>query len=374
MNITRIFKRFLQIGNLGSLLLLFFFIIAIFIENSSYSQKFNQFINTNFLGLSITNWINEALMTLFFLQVGLEIKREIVEGELSDIKVAGLPIFGAIGGMLIPALIYYSFTYNTNYSSGFGIPMATDIAISLAIINLFGKSIPLPLKIFLAALAIIDDLGAIIIIALFYTKQFEWLYLVLAFILIIITIILSYKKNTNLLIYFSLIILLWLALHQCGIHPSIAGAVIALCFPFKQYKNEEKIMIPLHKIVTYFIVPIFILVNALINIKNINLLNLNNNYSLGIFFGLTIGKPLGILFFVWLSVKLKWAKLSNQLNYKYIIGAGIIAGIGFTMSIFISLLSFNNPAELNTAKLIITLAGLTSIVLATVYFKLISRS
>lgn len=308
-----------------------------------------------------------------FLQVGLEIKREIIEGELADIKVASLPIFGAIGGMLVPALIYFGFTCNTNYSSGFGIPMATDIAISLAIINMFGKTIPLPLKIFLAALAIIDDLGAIIIIAFFYTKQFEWFYLAIATMLILITLFLSYKKVTNLLIYFSLMLLLWLALHQCGIHPSIAGAVIALCFPFKYYKNEEQIMIPLHKIVTYFIVPIFILVNALINIKNFNLSTLSNNYSLGIFFGLTVGKPLGILMFVWLSIKLKWAKLSNQLNYKYITGAGIIAGIGFTMSIFISLLSFNNQTELNTAKLIITLAGLTSIIFATVYFKLINR-
>ncbi len=371
MVITRLFKKFLQLNNFGSFLLLFCFIVAIFIENSNYAQSFKVVLNSNILGLTVTNWVNEALMTIFFLQVGLEIKREIVKGELADFKIAALPIFGAIGGMIVPALIYYLFTYKTIYSKGFGIPMATDIAISLAVINMFGKIIPLSLKVFLAALAIIDDLGAIVVIALFYTKQIEWFYLIMAILFVIITIVISYNKITSIFIYLPLMILLWLALYHCGIHPSIAGAIVALCYPFKNYKNDEKNMILLNKTTTYFIVPVFILVNALININNLN--GLINSYNLGIFFGLTIGKPLGILLLVWLSIKLNFAKLSNGLNFKHILGAGIVAGIGFTMSIFISLLAFENQNQLNSVKLIITLAGITSILISIIYFKLINK-
>ncbi|MFN7913234.1 MAG: Na+/H+ antiporter NhaA [Bacteroidota bacterium] len=371
MLLTRIFKNFIKVEKTGSLLLVAAFITSFVIANSNFAGKFNQILEFHFFHLSVKDWINEGLMTLFFLQVGLEIKRELVEGELKDLKVAGLPIFGAIGGMLVPALIYYTFTFNTHYTKGFGIPMATDIALSLAIISLMGNKIPASLKLFLAALAIIDDLGAIVIIAIFYTNQFQLTYLVILFLLLIIIAIISYKKVTYIPIYILFLIVLWIILYNAGFHPSIAGAIIAISIPFKEFNNEERVLFPMHKFVTYGIVPIFILVNALIDVRNVIFDNFLNNYTLGIFFGLTLGKPLGILLFCWLSIKLKFAKLALELNYRLLLGAGIFAGIGFTMSIFVALLSFSKTDELNQAKLIITIAGFTSAIGGIIYFKLV---
>lgn len=370
MLLTRIFKNFLKVEKAGSLLLLSSFLTSLVIANSNFAVKFNQILESHFFYLSVKDWINEGLMTLFFLQVGLEIKRELVEGELKDFKIAGLPIFGAIGGMLVPALIYSIFTLNTNYSKGFGIPMATDIALSLAIISLMGNKIPASLKLFLAALAIIDDLGAIIIIALFYTNEFQLLYFILSLLILLIVSYISYKKVTYIPIYVLSLIALWIMLHNTGIHPSIAGACIAMSIPFKELRNEERFLLPLHQFVTYGIVPVFILFNALIDVRTVIFNDLLTNYTLAIFFGLAVGKPLGIILFCWLSVKLKLAKLASDLNYRMLLGAGIFAGIGFTMSIFVALLSFSNTNELNQAKLIITIAGIFSAIGGMAYFKL----
>ncbi len=371
MLLTRIFKNFLQVEKAGSSLLLIAFVSAFGIANSNFAEKFNQLIQVHFFHLSLKDWINEGLMTLFFLQVGLEIKRELVEGELKDLKVAGLPIFGALGGMIVPAAIYMIFTFNTNYSKGFGIPMATDIALSLAIISLLGNRVPASLKLFLAALAIIDDLGAIVIIAIFYTNEFQFTYLMLSVLILIVVAFVSYKKVTFIPIYVVSLIALWITLYNAGIHPSIAGACIAMCIPFKEFNNEERFLFPLHKFVTYGIVPLFILVNALIDVRDVSIDGLFNKYTLGIFVGLTLGKPLGIILFCWLSIKLKIAKLASDLNYILLLGAGILAGIGFTMSIFVTLLSFSETSELNQAKLIITIAGIVSALGGLAYFKLI---
>lgn len=372
MLISRFFKNFLKVEKSGSLLLLISFTLAFTIANTSFSESFNQILKFNLLHLSLTDWINEGLMTLFFLQVGLEIKRELVEGELSDFKVAGLPVFGAIGGMIVPAALYLLFTVNTNYTKGFGIPMATDIALSLAVISLLGNKIPTSLKLFLASLAIIDDLGAIAIIAIFYNTEFQLTYLLVSLIILLLINYAGYKKVTFLPLYAIGLILLWIVLHKAGIHPSISGALIAFAIPFKQFNNEERFLLPLHKLVNYGIIPIFILVNALIDVRNIELNNLFTHYTMGVFVGLTLGKPIGIILFCWISLKLKIAKLAKDLNYSLLLGAGIFAGIGFTMSIFVSLLAFTNSSELNAVKIIITLAGIFSTLIGVAYFKLIN--
>lgn len=365
------FKDFLRSGQIGGVLLLFSVAVSLFIANSAFGDEFAGFLATDFgftfgtkvYSFSISAWINDALMAVFFLLVGLEIKREMVEGELSSVKKASLPVVAAMGGMLVPAFIYYIFNRNEPTVSGWGIPMATDIAFALAIISMLGKSAPLSLKIFLAALAIVDDLGAILVIAVFYTNEVHFDYLLMAGGVLALLLIFNYLNLKALFFYIIPGIFLWYFIHHSGIHATIAGVLLALTIP----TNKTNIESPLEKLehllngpVHYFIMPIFALANTNITFQKEMISGLVSPLGLGIIAGLFIGKTVGVTLFAWIAVKLKLGDLPSESGWKHIIGLGMLAGIGFTMSIFISLLSFDDALHITEAKFAILCASIIS--------------
>lgn len=298
-------------------------------------------------------------MTIFFLMIGLELEREIYIGELSSFKNAALPIFAALGGMLFPALIYLIISSNSGFEKGFGIPMATDIAFAITILSLLGSKVPNSLKIFLTALAVIDDLGAILIIAFFYSKEIHWMYLGIASTIFGILLIMNRMKYYKLWPYLLLGFILWFCMLKSGIHATISGVLLAFAIPFQN--GEEKSISyqlekNLHSTVAFVILPLFTLANTAILFHFDNATSLPI-YAIGIFLGLVIGKPLGIFLFSWSSVYLRIAKLPEDLNWKIILGAGILGGIGFTMSIFISLLAFDDNNIINNSKFYIILSS-----------------
>ena len=379
-----IFKKFFQSGKIGGILLLICVIISLAIANSPQKQHFIDFLAQNIginlgtihLTYTISAWINDGLMAIFFLLVGLEIKRELLEGELSSIKKASLPVLAALGGMIIPASIYFIFNKDVDTVSGWGIPMATDIAFALAIIAMLGKSVPASLKIFLAALAIADDLGAILVIAIFYTAQIHWDYLVMAGGIFALLLALNYFKVTSLWFYLIPGLFLWYFVHHSGIHATIAGVLLAFTIP----TNESAIESPLEKLehflttpVNFLIMPIFALANTNITFQKEMVDGLVSPLGLGIIAGLFCGKTIGVTLFSWLAVKLKLAKLPSGSNWKHVIGVGMLAGIGFTMSIFISLLSFNNVDYILEAKFAILCASIIAGLCGFVYLKSIKK-
>ncbi|RYF99527.1 MAG: Na+/H+ antiporter NhaA, partial [Chitinophagaceae bacterium] len=324
------------------------------------------------MNYSLLTWINDALMAIFFLLVGLEIKRELVEGELSSIKNAALPVIAALGGMLVPAIIYFAFNSGTEAAKGWGIPMATDIAFALAIIAMLGKNVPASLKIFLAALAIVDDLGAIIVIAIFYTNQIHYEYLGLAAIVVILLSLMNYFGVKNLVFYLIPGIFLWYFVHHSGIHATIAGVLLAFTIPTNSTSTEsplEKLEHTLTVPVNYLIMPIFALANTNITFQKQMFGALVSPLGLGIIIGLFIGKTIGVTCFSFVAVKLKWASLPTGTNWKHIFGLAMLAGIGFTMSIFIALQSFNNPTQIAEAKFAILTASILSGVIGYLYLK-----
>lgn len=371
-----IFKQFFKSSQSGGIILLICVCIALVIANSSAKASFENFLATQ-IGFEIANysileWINDALMAIFFLLVGLEIKRELVEGELSSIKNAVLPVIAALGGMLVPAIIYFAFNNGTESAKGWGIPMATDIAFALAIIAMLGKNVPASLKIFLAALAIVDDLGAIIVIAIFYTNQIHFEYLGLAAIVITLLSLMNYFGVKNLIFYLVPGIFLWYFVHHSGIHATIAGVLLAFTIP----TNTTSIESPLEKLehaltipVNYLIMPIFALANTNITFQKDMFGALVSPLGLGIIIGLFIGKTIGVTCFSFLAVKLKWATLPTETNWKHIFGLAMLAGIGFTMSIFIALQSFNGSMHIAEAKFAILTASILSGVIGYLYLK-----
>lgn len=368
MNLSIYFKKFFNNSQSSGVLLILCVALALGIANSSLAVSFQQIldqkIGTSIFGLNypISIWINDGLMAIFFLLVGLEIKREIVEGELSSFKNASLPIFAAVGGMLVPALIYTIFNYDSKYSGGWGIPMATDIAFSLAILSMLGKKIPNSIKIFLAALAIVDDLGAILVIAIFYTDQIHWMYLFLSLGIGILLFLLNYLKVTKIIFYLIPGLFLWYFLHHSGIHATIAGVILAFSIPTNVSNTEisplEKLEHQLHLPVSFFIMPLFALSNTNITFENGMVDGLFSNLGMGIIFGLIIGKLLGINLFSFLAIKFKLSSLPQNSTWFQMIGVGLLAGIGFTMSIFIALLSFKTDIQIqNEAKFAILIAS-----------------
>ena len=282
-------------------------------------------------------------MTIFFLMVGLEIERELYIGELSSFKNAILPAMAAVGGMAIPSLIHYLFCYGKPEAAGNGIPMATDIAFSLGVLSLIGKRIPLSLKIFLTALAIIDDLGAIIIIGIFYTQTFSFLYLCFALLVFAILLVFNKLKIYSLWIYLPAGILLWYFLYRSGVHPTLSGVLLAFAIPFnKNGENQPSSILQhaLHKPVNFIIIPLFALANTAIHLPDTWKSEIFSANSLGIELGLLLGKPIGIVGFTLLGISLGIAKLPEEINMRKLVGIGMLAGIGFTMSIFISTLAF----------------------------------
>jgi NhaA family Na+:H+ antiporter len=373
MKITQVFNNFFESEKLGGLILLVCTITSLLVANSTFGENYHHFWLTEFSGKSIEYWVNDGLMTIFFLLIGLELEREIYQGELSNIKDALLPIFAAIGGMVVPAGIYLAFNFGTATQSGAGIPIATDIAFAIGILSLLGNRVPLSLKIFLTALAVIDDLGAILIIAIFYTKTILWSNLAIALgIFVFLYVLGKYFKVKNLLPYLIGGVFMWYFMLHSGVHATITGVLLAFAIPFGSGGNKSTSYILqhiLHKPVAFLILPIFALANTAI-VMNGNLAEVvTENYSLGVALGLVVGKPLGIFILTFLVVKIGWCTLPSDMNWKSVFGLGFLGGIGFTMSIFITLLAFDNPVIINNTKLIIVLSSLIAGVIGFLFLK-----
>lgn len=385
MELSKYFQKFFYSSKTSGILLILCVFLSLIIANTSSAEGFQNFLDAKIgteifhLNYSLSVWINDGLMAIFFLLVGLEIKRELVEGELSDIKKASLPIFAAIGGMLIPALIFIAFNHSTDYKNGWAIPMATDIAFSLAIISLLGKSVPNSLKIFLSALAIVDDLGAIIVIALFYTDSIDWLSLGVCGGITLLLIILNKLKVTKIIFYLVPGLFLWYFMHHSGIHATIAGVILAFTIPTNVSDTEisplEKLEEQLHIPVSFFIMPIFALANTNITFQAEVLDHFVSPLSLGIIFGLFAGKVLGINIFSFLAIRFKLGELPAFSAWKEMIGVGFLAGIGFTMSIFVSLLAFpGNIENQDISKISILFASVLSGIVGFIILKTKKKS
>jgi NhaA family Na+:H+ antiporter len=365
--LSQTFNNFFESEKSSGILLIFCTIISLSIANSSYGPQYLDFWRIYFAGLSVEHWINDALMALFFLFVGIELRRELHNGELSNFKNALLPIVAAIGGICVPALIHFTFNYNTPTQPGTGIPMATDIAFALGALSLLGNRIPASLKVFLTALAVIDDLGAIIVIALFYTSQFSLIFLLSALAVFVALNLLSRVfKVASLLPYLLGGILMWFLMYKSGVHATIAGVLLAFALPLTTDKADEQTASQrlehfLHKPVAFMILPIFALANTGIVLGANWQEHLFNVNSAGIFGGLVIGKPIGITLFSFLAVAIGLCRLPSDLQWRQIFGAGILGGIGFTMSIFITNLAFpGNEAFINASKMSILLGSVTA--------------
>jgi NhaA family Na+:H+ antiporter len=370
---TKLFKDFFESEKSGGLILIGCTLISLVLANSIFSSEYLHFWHTDFAGQPIEYWINDGLMVIFFLLIGLELEREVYQGELSDLKNALLPIFGAIGGMLIPAGLYLFFNYGTNTQSGAGIPMATDIAFALGILSLLGNRVPTSLKIFLTALAVIDDLGAILVIAIFYTKTLFWNNLLIALGIFVLLLIFNRLKIRNLIPYLIGGVVMWYFMLNSGVHATITGVLLAFAIPFGNGNKKSTSFILqhfLHKPVAFIILPIFALANTAIILSSNMGEILTEHYSIGIALGLIVGKPLGIFALSFLAVKLGICELPSDLNWKSIIGVGFLGGIGFTMSIFVTLLAFEDSTIINNAKFIILLSSLMAGIIGFLSLKL----
>lgn len=361
-------KELSESGKLGGVLLIVATIFSISITNSSYSEKYLHFwhqeIGNGFISMPLEHWINDLLMAAFFFLVGLEIKRELVTGELSSPKKVLLPLLAALGGMLFPALIFFAFNAGSENIHGWAIPTATDIAFSLGVLSLLGKRIPLSLKVFLTALAIIDDLGGILIIAVFYTNEIHTNYLLLSIGIIAILFLLNKFNVNHFIFYFIPIIFLWYCIYRSGVHATIAGVVSAFFIPINRVEKYEHI---LHQPVNYFILPIFALANTTIVLSAESIPHIFSDLGIGIILALFVGKTVGISSLVFISIKTKICELPNDILYKHIIGVALLAGIGFTMSLFFTALSFKHPESANIARLAIIIGSTLSAICGVVF-------
>ena len=352
-HITNSFRWFFKLEAASGIVLLFAAIIALVISNSNYSGLYFETLNkylfigiNNFgLKLSVLHWINDALMAIFFFFVTLEIKREFIQGELSNIKQAMLPIIGAIGGMLVPALIYVVINFNDPTTlNGWAIPSATDIAFSLGVLSLLGSRVPISLKVFLTALAIIDDLGAILIIAIFYSGDLSTNYLSLMLVSFLFLLVLNKFNVKRFLPYLVVGILLWDFTHNSGIHATIAGVLLAMTIPHRKKEKDFSLLIKVeHSIspyVAFGIMPLFAFANAGVSLEGLSLSSLLDKVPLGIVLGLFVGKQIGVFLFSYISIKLKFAQLPTNSNWYNFYGVGVLTGIGFTMSLFVGNLAF----------------------------------
>ncbi|HKJ67948.1 MAG TPA: Na+/H+ antiporter NhaA, partial [bacterium] len=351
-------KEFLRLESAGGILLIGAAFLAVVIANSPLGGLYDSFleliiqIRVGEFGIEkpLLLWINDGLMAIFFLLIGLEVKREIVEGELSNISQASLPIFAAVGGMVVPAVIYVSINSgDTEALRGWAIPAATDIAFALGILSLLGRGIPDALKIFLSTLAIIDDLGAILIIALFYTSKLSLVSLLIGLGAIIILWIFNKRGVTHITPYLLVGIVFWVAVLKSGVHATLAGVILAFFIPLKKKDPEgvaplTRLEHDLHSSVAFFILPLFAFANAGVNLSGITLSSFLHPVSLGIFLGLFAGKQLGVWGFSWLAVKVGWSELPARVDFKLLYGVAALAGIGFTMSLFIASLAFEQGA------------------------------
>ena len=359
------FKWFFKLEAASGLVLLISAILALIVSNSNLSNIYFEtldkylFIGINDFGikLSVLHWINDALMAIFFFFVTLEIKREFIEGELSNFKQAMLPIMGAIGGMVVPALVYIFINYgDTETLRGWAIPSATDIAFSLGVLSLLGSRVPISLKVFLTALAIIDDLGAIIIIAFFYTGDLKIHYLGLIVVAFILLLILNKFNVKNFILYLLIGIVMWDFTHQSGIHATIAGVLLATTIPHRKKPKEFSLLIKIeHAIspyVAFGIMPLFAFANAGVSLEGLSLSSFMSKVPLGILLGLFLGKQFGVFIFSYLSIKFKLAQMPSKANWINFYGVGVLTGIGFTMSLFVGNLAFiDNMSYMDGVKI-----------------------
>ncbi len=383
--LSKLFTDFFESEKTGGFLLIAATLFSIMAANlfigESYSAFWHKYIDLSCCGLelkySIQHWINDALIAVFFLMIGLEIERELYTGELSSLKKAALPVFAALGGMLFPAVIHYAFNYSTPAQSGIGIPMATDIAFAIGVLSIIGRGVPVSLKIFLTAFAIIDDIGAILMIAIFYSGGVSLTYLLSSFAVFIFLLILNRMRVFNLALYLIPGFFMWYFMLKSGIHATIAGILLAFAIPFQAGASgsaSERLLHALHKPVAFVVLPLFALANTAIIVDYHNLSGLFSSNSLGIILGLFIGKPLGVIIFSAAAVRANICSLPHDLRWSHILGAGFLGGIGFTMSIFISNLAFSDAALTQSSILAIIAGSLLAAIAGIIFFNLIKKS
>ena len=377
MKISKLYNDFFESEKSGGFTLIFCTLLSLLLSNFIIGENYVYFWHTQLGTHSIEHWINDGLMTIFFLLIGLELEREIYNGELSDIKSAMLPLAAAIGGMLLPAGLFLALNYGTPTQSGFGIPMATDIAFAIGILSLLGNKVPTSLKIFLTALAVIDDLGAILIIAIFYTKSLIWTNLIISLSIFGLLLILNRLKVRNLIPYLIGGVFMWYFMLNSGVHATITGVLLAFAIPFGNGDEKSTSYILqhwLHKPVAFFILPLFTIANTAIIINSGWENSMLETYTLGIALGLIVGKPIGIFLFSFIATKLKICQLPEDMNWKSLFGVGFLGGIGFTMSIFITLLAFSDDNHINNAKIVILLASFIAGILGYFFLKMVFKS
>ncbi len=368
-------KYFFNDSRAGGILLILCTVASLVIANISFLQAgyiafWQKPMHTSFLHLpeNPLTWVNDVLMAFFFFFVGMEIKRELMVGELSSVKKSLMPIIAALGGMICPALLFWLFNGGTEYYHGWGIPMATDIAFSLAILSLLGKKVPVQLKIFLAALAIIDDLGAVLTIAIFYSSALNLLYLGGALVCGLVVFGFNKRKPTYTILYLIPAVCLWYCLFNSGIHATIAGVVMAFSMPLNKLAKVEHL---LHKPVNFLIMPLFALANTAIILPASFTGIYTNTISIGVICGLMIGKPVGIFLFSFIASKSGLATMPSQASYKQLLGVGMLGGIGFTMSIFTSSLAYSHQELLVISKVAVITASVGSSILGYVYLSML---
>ena len=372
MKITRLFTEFFESEKASGVLLIICTLFSLLLANSSFALDYIGFWKFDLNGHALVHWINDGLMAIFFLLIGLELEREVYAGELSDFRNALLPILAAIGGMAVPAALYYLLNKGTDASAGAGIPMATDIAFALGVLSLLGKRVPISLKIFLTALAVIDDLGAILCIALFYTKSIDLGQLGISLSIFGVLLLLNRLKVRNLIPYIIGGILMWYFMLHSGVHATISGVLLAFAIPFGNGNQKSSSYILqhfLHWPVAFIILPIFALANTAITFPSDWMQHLSADNSLGVFVGLLIGKPLGVFLMSFLAVSIGWCSLPQGLGWKHILGAGLLAGIGFTMSIFITLLAFDADTYVVSSKIGILISSLMASIIGLLFLR-----
>jgi NhaA family Na+:H+ antiporter len=374
------FQKFLHSEQSSGILLIVCTAISLLIANSSLGPDYSSGWQIRVAGLSLEHWINDALMAIFFLLIGLELERELYSGELSNLRNALLPTFAAFGGMAAPALIHFSFNAGTPTQAGIGIPMATDIAFALGVLALLGNRVPPSLKVFVVAFAVIDDLSAIVIIAAFYTAQLSVGYLVAALAVWALLGVLNRPfRVMSLTPYLLGGVLMWFLMLKSGVHATVAGVMLAFAIPFSAKADDEaspshRLEHFLHKPVAFVILPIFALANTAIFVGADWMQELSSSNSLGITAGLIVGKPLGVTLVCLAAVASGICRLPPDLSWRHIIGAGILGGIGFTMSIFIANLAFAGDAEnVNASKMAILLASLTAGIIGFLWLKFLGN-
>lgn len=364
--LTETFRRFFDSEKVGGLLLVLATLVSLVLANSSFGPVYRGIWSSHWFGLSLEHWVNDALMAVFFLLVGLELERELYVGELSGLQKALLPLAGALGGMLVPALLHFAVNGGTPTQNGFGIPMATDIAFALGVLSMLGARVPPALKVFVVAFAVIDDLGAIVVIAVFYTAQLSVAYLLAALAVWALLIVLNRSRVMALPLYLAGGGVMWFCLLHSGVHATLAGVMLAFAIPFRAADGglespSHRLEHFLHKPVAFIILPVFALANTGVVIQPGWAEALFSANSLGILAGLLLGKPLGVVLACFVVIRLGLCRLPEAVRWSHLLGAGILGGIGFTMSIFITNLAFSaQPDVINASKIAILAASLVA--------------